>query len=212
MFARVLKIDPSRIDLIPNGSEIPRTAEGISGISGPKPLILSVGRLEEYKGHHRAVRAMPMILKSLPAARMLIVGRGPFEKNLRKLIVDLGLEESVSITSYGGEERTEYSDLLRMADLVVLLSEYEAHPIAVMEAVAVGTPVVGAATSGFIELGEERVIDVVDLESGQDEIAQAMITALARGRREPQCYTWSQCASGIQSIYERVLQRGSASK
>ena len=79
---------------------------GTNGASLPPPsdpppavdphLILSVGRLEYYKGHHRAIGALPALHKRLPDARLQIVGTGPYEAELRALVDRLKLNHAVS--------------------------------------------------------------------------------------------------------------------
>ena len=58
-------------------------------------LIISIGRLERYKGHHRILRAMPQILARRPDARLWITGSGAFEADLQRLAAALGISDRV---------------------------------------------------------------------------------------------------------------------
>ena len=58
----------------------------------PEPgLVVSVGRIERYKGHHKAIEALPHLLKTRPDARVEILGAGPYEPELRALADELGV-------------------------------------------------------------------------------------------------------------------------
>ena len=75
-FAGVLGDNDEAIRLIRNGCDplpVDHSAEKPEG----SPLLVSVGRLERYKGHHRILRALPAILAQAPNARLLLVGSGP---------------------------------------------------------------------------------------------------------------------------------------
>ena len=171
-FARILGVSESSIRLIRNGSDPLPVDESAPSIDGD-PLLVSVGRLEEYKGHHRILRAMPEILKQAPGARLAVVGSGPFEQQLRDMATEFGVAEQVSFEASAPEERGGLGKLVSDADVFCLLSAYEAHPIAVMEAVGAGTKAAVADTSGLSELGREGLATVVPLELPPSELATA---------------------------------------
>ena len=75
-FAKLLDIDESAIRLIRNGSQ-PLPIDDSAPVTEGDPLVLSIGRFEEYKGHHRILRAMPEILRQAPDARLELIGSGP---------------------------------------------------------------------------------------------------------------------------------------
>ena len=87
-----------------------------------------------------------------PAARLVIVGDGPERKTLLELAEARGVGEHVSVQSIPASDREAMARLVGRAALVVLLSEYEAHPVAVTEARSLGRRVLVAETSGLIEL------------------------------------------------------------
>ena len=76
------------ITVIRNGGSLPPVRAGVT----PEPgLVVSVGRLERYKGHHKAIEALPYLLKTQPEARVEILGAGPYEPELRALAEELGV-------------------------------------------------------------------------------------------------------------------------
>ena len=206
LFAEALNVDRSKIALVRNGSERLPVGDRAPEITGA-PLILSIGRLERYKGHHRAIGAMPAVLRRAPGARLAIVGHGPYETALREQVDQLGLSESVSFVSYGPDDRDLMGALVRSANVAVLLSEYEAHPVAVMEALAEGVDVVVAATSGMTELGRDGLVTTVALDSSGEELADVLLKVADEHRWSsgaPALPSWDDCADALAALYREV--------
>ncbi len=200
-FARRLKIDPKRIRLIRNGSEPLPVDDSPPFVSG-SPLISSVGRLERYKGHHRLIAAMPALLEMAPDARLVIVGRGPYERKLRRLVSRLRVEDVVAFTSFDSTERAGLGALVRSSDIVALLSDYEANPVAVMEAFALGRKVVLAATSGLTELASEGLATAVPPNILPDELARTLVRMAAAPEPESlDLPTWDQNVDQFLRVY-----------
>jgi glycosyltransferase involved in cell wall biosynthesis len=211
LFSRALRITEDRIVLIRNGSERLPESPVAPDFSGA-PLILSVGRLERYKGHHRVIAAMPALLAHAPRARLVVVGRGEFEPVLRDMVSTLDLDAIVSIVSYAAEDRALMGALVRSANVVTLMSEYEAHPVAVMEALAEGIDVVVADTSGLSELGREGLVTTIDLGAPPETLADALLVASQEHRwaaGPPALPTWDDCAEALIATYREVARCGS---
>ncbi len=113
------------------------------------PLIVSVGRLEKYKGHHRVIQAMPKVIEHIPDARLRIVGIGPYESTLRNMVKKLNVSEYVEIKGVPPGDGEGMVTVIAQASLVTLLSEHEAQGIVVLEALAQGRPVLVAATTAL---------------------------------------------------------------
>ena len=136
-WAQRLRIQPERIRLIRNGAEPLPVGTSPPEVTG-SPLICCVGRLDRLKGHQRVIVAMPALLDLEPDARLAVVGRGGFERELRRLAARLRVEDAVTFTSFDATQREALGALVRSSDVVALMSDFEAHPVAVMEAVARG--------------------------------------------------------------------------
>jgi glycosyltransferase involved in cell wall biosynthesis len=206
-FATLLGLEPSRLHLIPNGADPLPVADTPPPLSG-RPLIASVGRLERYKGHHRVIEALPSLRELHPEARVAVVGRGPYEGTLRELARRLGVEDAVTFTAFDHGERAELGSLLASSNVVTLLSEYEAHPVAVMEALGLGRRVVVADTSGLSELDRYELVRVVPL--GIEPAALAAVLAEAAGAPPapvPALPTWDDCVAALSRLYRDVLSR-----
>jgi len=211
-FRQRLRLPSERFATIQNGSHLPHLAPRVVvetvGASGPDPLIVSVGRLERYKGHHRVIAALPCVREQYPDARLLILGSGPYEADLRQLALSLGIADRVEIRMIPPGERQEMASTLASASLMTLLSDYEAHPIAVMEALALKCPVLVSDNSGFHELAEEGLVRAIPQGSDAAVTAAAMVEQL-RAPMVPASVdlpTWDGCAAQLIDIYRSVVR------
>jgi glycogen synthase len=206
LFGDRLGIPRSRFVIIPTGTDLPAVEPTPSVAAGRGPLIASVGRLERYKGHHRLIEALPWILERQPDARVWIAGSGPYEPELQSLARRLGVENHVEIRAIPPSQREAMAAELSRASLVVLLSEYETQPAAVLEGLALGRPALVADTSGLSELGRRGLARAIPLESSPSEVADAVLDQL----RNPQVPTnlhlptWDECASQLEALYLNV--------
>ena len=200
-FASLLGISDDAIRLIRNGSD-PLPIDPFAEKEDGSPLLVSVGRLERFKGHHRILGAMPNILAQAPGARLVLVGDGPYEKELHAMADRLGVADRVSICSFGPERRGSFGRLVADADLFCLLSESEAHPIAVMEAVGAGTAALVADTTGLSELGRAGLVTTIALKSSAEQIAAAALDLAAAPRMAPpRLLSWDECAEQLHQLY-----------
>lgn len=204
-FARRLKVDPQKIRLIRNGAE-PLPVDGSPSPVTGSPLISSVGRLERYKGHHRLIAAMPALLEMAPDARLVVVGRGSYERQLRRLVIRLGVERAVTFTSFDAANRAALGTLIRSSDIVALLSDYEANPVALMEALALGRKIVVADTSGLSELASEGLAIAVPPKAPPTELARTLIdVAAAMSPNSPALPTWEHCVDQLLRVYAEIV-------
>lgn len=205
-FARRLGIAPAAIALVRNGCEPLPVGDPPPAAAG-SPLLCSIGRLERYKGHHRVIAAMPHVLAASPGARLVVAGAGPYEAALRALVARLGVGHAVTIERFEADRRDALGALVARSDAVALLSAYEAHPVAVMEALAMGVDVVAAATSGMTELGRAGLVDLVDAEASEETIATALLRAAAARRwaaGPPALPSWDDGADRLVTLYEEA--------
>src|SRR5208337_1859108 len=119
---------------------------------GDNPMIFFVGRLTWVKGADTLTMAMKEIVKEVPNAKLVIVGKGEQEELLKHIVSSNHLENNVifNFSYVPEEERLKY---YAACDVAIFPSKYEPFGIVSLEAMAMGKPViVGAAgTSGFRE-------------------------------------------------------------
>lgn len=113
-----------------------------------RPVLGIFGRLVPIKQHNLFLDIAKMILEKYPQAIFLIVGYGPFEEEIRKYAINLGIQESVYLLGFQSDVYSLYS----YCDIVLLTSSYDGFPNVLMEAMAVGRPVITFDVGGVREL------------------------------------------------------------
>lgn len=127
-------VDADRLRLIDGRSSKIETS------SAHPPIVAAMGRLKSAKGFVPLLRCFARVRESFPDARLLILGEGPQRKRLQQLIAALSLDESVSLP---GPCRDPYPSIAE-ADVFALPSRAEGFPNALLEAMALGVPVIAA--------------------------------------------------------------------
>jgi glycosyltransferase involved in cell wall biosynthesis len=207
MFQRELCLGPQRFATIPNGASLPIPDPVRLAEAGREPLILSVGRLERYKGHQRVVAALPYVLERIPEAKLRIAGAGPYESHLRRQVAALRLNDHVEIAPLDPRDRTAMANLLVRARLVVLLSDYEANPVAVMEALGLSRPVLVTDTSGLRDLAKLGLVRAIALNSPPTIVAAAIVAEMLTPTRATTMAlpTWDGCARALLDVYRGAV-------
>ncbi len=143
--------DESKIEMIPNAvdtrlfsPDCESFLESTCGIS--KPAVLFVGRLVEDKGVRYLMQAFAEVVEAVPHAKLVIVGRGPQETELRKLQESLALK---NVFFLGAVESRFMPNVYVGSDVLVLPSVHEPFGNVVVEAMACGIPVVGSYIGGI---------------------------------------------------------------
>jgi glycosyltransferase involved in cell wall biosynthesis len=204
LFASVPGISKRRIVVIPNGADLP--LQKGAGIVVDPNLIVSLGRLERYKGHQHAIAAMARLVDRLPGIHLRIVGSGQYRAALEATAIRLGVAERVTIGSIDSTDRETVAQLLASAAVVVLLSEYEAHAIAAIEAIALGRPVVVADSTGLHDLVQAGLARGVFSPADSAEVADAMYEEILRPTpRQTGIPTWDDAVARLAELYERAL-------
>jgi len=202
--ARHARLGDKPIIVIRNGGALPSPRSGtLSSVPG---RIVSSGRLERYKGHHLAIEALPHVMRKIPEAHLLILGSGPYEGDLAKLAGQLGVSDRVSIKHVPQADRQGMATMLTEASVVAALSDYEAHPVAVMEALCAARPVVGIDVAGIQELIAEGWVRGVPPGAPPATIARELVRAMSSPSSPSlmdcaQLPTWDSCADQLAHVY-----------
>ena len=117
-----------------------------SPYSGPGPHLVAVGRLQHQKAYDVLLRALPQVLVAFPQARLTILGEGPLEQSLKDLAAQLKINHAVE---FKGFQANPWA-YIKHATLFVLASRFEGMPNVVLEALALGTPVLATDCPGGI--------------------------------------------------------------
>ena len=213
-FARVTGLPLDRFSVIGNGGVLPPPPTGAVPVPG---RLLSSGRLERYKGHHRVIDALPLVRRTVPDAHLVVLGSGPFEGELRARAAALGVGDAVRFLALPPGDRAAMAAELSRASVMAAMSEYEAHPVAIMEAVTLGLPVVGCDTAGTGDLVQDGLVRGVDPHTSPAGLAGVLVDELslvaARGpvAHRPHALdlpTWETSASATAAVYRDVLRSG----
>jgi glycosyltransferase involved in cell wall biosynthesis len=143
-------LEPSRVTVVPNPApELPalpsrEEARAVLGLDGP--TIAVAGRLTAQKSLGDALQAIARV----PGAALLVRGDGPERPALEREAARLGVSERVRFLGAG--TRDDVITLFRGADAALVTSAWENLPHTVLEALAVGTPVVATAVGGIPEV------------------------------------------------------------
>jgi glycosyltransferase involved in cell wall biosynthesis len=147
-----------RVTVIHNGvpaAKLQRTrtveeAKAALGLSH-RLVIESAGRLEAAKGYEYLIRALPEVVRARPDVLVRIAGRGELHAQLAELAGSLGVLDFMEFVGFVDDMR----GFLESADIYVQPSLCEAQPFSVLEACAVGVPIVASAVGGVPECVEE---------------------------------------------------------
>lgn len=146
-----LRLDPSKVEVIPRGRDLSRLGEATDerrlrtrtslGIAETVPVLLFAGRHEPAKGLDVLVEGFLHVLSDRPDSLLLVAGReGKVTETARRLVSDKEVGHAVRFLG----ERSDVPDLLCASDLFMLPSYREGLPGAVLEAMALGVPVVAS--------------------------------------------------------------------
>lgn len=175
---RFYEIKADRIKVIHNAfqiAEIPKQRERKKQIT-----IITAGRLVKHKRIDLTIQAFKFIKNKLEKGgkskvRLLIIGEGPERKNLKSQISNYHLVDLVKIQSSLPKE--SYLEVLVAADLFVLASSYEGLPHAIIEAMALGTPVVASDIPGNREVIKHKKSGLL-VKATSKELSKAMLNLL----------------------------------
>ncbi len=206
-------IDPTKIAVVRNGISRLPVSKGVRSEWGAQPArtLLSIARFMPQKDHLTLVRAMPTVLARFPGAVLLLVGTGPEMAAVKKLVAQLDMQEAVVFAG----QRNDIASLLASADVFVLASRFEGLPLAVLEAMSIGVPVVATAIGGttdalgddhpyLVEPGKPQALAKAMIAVLGDPIAAARTGAAERVRFE-QHFTASRMVAETAEIYQAVL-------
>lgn len=216
---RVYGID--NVSLIPNGIPIRNYCTfGMTrtewrkreGIADEEIVFVSVGRLTGVKNQKLLLKAFDRVKENNQKVRLLIVGTGELRQELEHQAEVMGLGQRVRFLGM----RTDISDILGASDVFVLSSNREGNPLALMEAMAAGKPVVATAVGGVPELvvdgstgilvpAEDAAALAEALSNLLHNAAKRMEMGLEGAKRAEEQFCAKAMAKRYEELYERML-------
>ncbi len=180
------------------------------------PLVVSWSRLRRYKSVDVAIRAFAHIQRELPEARLLVMGRGPDEKRLRRLVSKLGLDDVITFSGFMPWDELVHT--LHRAHVFLNPSPKEGWGLTVIEANQCGLPVVASARPGLqdsvrdgetgflVPYGDDRAFADKALELLRDPALFARQSAAARAWAAT--FSWQRCCDESLDLFTEVARRG----
>ncbi len=177
-----------------------------------KRILLTVSRLDDYKGHDMVIKALPKLISKFPDIRYLIVGTGPYERRLSSLAKELNLNEYVIFTGWVDDEALPL--YYNACDIFILLSrevyeeaKVEGYGLVFLEANACAKPIVAGRSGGIKDAVIDKVTGVLVDPLNLDEIDSAITKILSDIH-----YAKSLGANGLDRIKKERLDWHSAGK
>lgn len=178
-------------------------------------VVLHFGRLSYEKSVDVLIKSFHELAKKHRDISLLIVGDGPSKKNLVKLVKKLGMEKDVVFTGFIAHETLLSSGILSIGDVFATASTMEVNPMAVLEAMAFGLPVVGVKQAGLIELVSEngflaKAGDIKELAHSMEKILFDPKLKNQMGEKSLQTakkYSIDQTADKLVHFYRKLLKQ-----
>ncbi len=175
---------PANWEVMHNGIDIGNFTPGEgdpavrSQLSGGRtcPLVVLSAAFRDFKGIPVAIKSWPVVLQRFPDAVLSLVGGGGLETDLRRLVDDLGLAESVVFAGV----RTDMPEVYRAADAVLLPSLYgENLPTVLIEAAATSRAVAASRIGGIPDIVLDDVTGLLFEPGSEQGVADAVCRLLA---------------------------------
>ncbi len=213
----VRKYFPGYYNIIPNGIDLERFSSDVSPIEefcDGKLNILFVGRLEKRKGLNYLLKAYKRVKQEIPESRLIVVGPGTrLRRKYEKEVKKSRLEDVVFV---GYVSRDDLPRYYKTADIFCApATGWESFGIVLLEAMAVGKPVVASSIEGYASVVTHGGEGLLVPRKNEEMLAQALISLMsdeplrqqmgARGKLKAQEYGWEHIAQRVLDYYVRVL-------
>lgn len=178
-------IRPSRIKVIENAiediqdsatvSQYRKKIRNLLGIAKQENVVGYVGRISPEKGLEHLIEAVCIMNRTGPLCKLLLIGEGPQEPQLRHMIREKGLNDDVLFAGF--QEHVE--EWLSVLDVFVLPSLTEGTPMVLLEAMANGIPVVATAVGGIPKIVRSNFNGLLVSPANPEELANGIRTVLS---------------------------------
>lgn len=208
---------PGHYDIIPNGVDLEHFTPDVAPIArfrDGKINILFVGRLEKRKGLDHLLKAYRQVKAKVPESRLIVVGPGTrLRKKYEKHVRRSGLKDVVFVGYTSYDELPRY---YKTADIFCTpATGRESFGIVLLEAMAVGTPVVATNIDGYAGVMTQGKEGLLVPPKDDTELARALLSLMsdeplrrqmgARGMATAQQYDWKKIARQVFELYIKVL-------
>jgi len=216
----IRKICRRDIYVLPNGIDLERF-EGLLKdemraklqVKTDERLVIFVGRFRPEKGVEYLIKAMEIISQKDRSIRLVLVGEGPEEKNLKSLTEQLKLKGCVEFVGQIPNERVP--EYMVASDVFVLPSLSEGFPIVILEAMASGLPIVATKVTGLPEIVKDGENGLLVEPRNPQQIAEKVLLLFEdnelrekisrNNKKEAKKYSWETIVQSLEDIYRSYL-------
>ncbi len=182
-------------------------------------VVLHFGRLSYEKNVDVLIRSFHKLALKHSDISLFIIGDGPSKKSLVKLAQKLGIEKNVVFTGFIDHQLLLSSGLLSIGNLFVTTSPMEVNPMAVLEAMLYGLPIVGVKQAGLIELVTTNgfLVKPGDIEQLTEKIEKILYEREIANKMRAQSlkliknYSIDKTTNKLLSFYETLISKASFS-
>lgn len=220
-------LDERRMTVVHNGidvDEVQRLAGSVAptmraelGIPAQAPCLMAVGRLSQEKGHVYLLRAAQQVMAQRPDVHVVIVGEGPLRHTLEEEARRLAIADRVAFVGF----QAAAPAYMVQCDVLINPSLSEALGNVVLEAMALGKPVIGSAVGGIPEIIVDGQTGLLVPPADSGALASALLQLLAdpaatqamgqrAAARVQEAFTIERMADGLAQVFERCTAAAGA--
>jgi glycosyltransferase involved in cell wall biosynthesis len=181
------------------------------GIPADAPVVGTVANFRPHKGYTHLLDAAARVRQAIPDVRFVLVGLGPLEEAIRRQALELDLGDTVVMAGY----REDVSEVASAFDVFALASVYEGLSIALVEAMALGKPVVVTEAGGLPEVVENGKNGLLVRRGDPPALADGILSLLRDpglrrrlgegGRARAADFDIRRTARRIEAVYQELL-------
>lgn len=209
---RIQPLTHSTIHVIPNGIDLNHIKKIQPEPASGQQTVFYLGMLTKGKGVSDLIEAIAIIKKKIKNVHLFIGGNGPYESQLKKIVKDLHLDQSVTFLGFL-DEYQKYA-YMKSIDVFVLPSYWESFPMVILEAMGCGKPIISTNISGIpyavtdqingylIKPGDiEALAEKIMVLLTNDELKQKMGEENLQKAKQ---FDWNEIAKKTVQIYQKI--------
>jgi glycosyltransferase involved in cell wall biosynthesis len=175
-------------------------------------IILYIGRFSQEKGLDLLIRGFSLLKTTIPNARLVLIGEGPMESKLRKIINDENISDVTFMEPISHEEIPQ---VINSANVFALCSSYEGMPTVVLESLACGLPVVSTNVGDVNKVIKNGKTGELITNRNPESVKKALLKVNERGWEtykdncvaEAKRFSWENISQDIINVYKEVAKK-----
>lgn len=182
------------------------------GINDDETVILNIGRLHPQKDQKGIIEAFDIIHKRIQKCKLVIIGKGSMEEELKGEVIRLGLKDNVIFL----KDREDVPQIMHCCDIFVSFSAYEGFCISLVEAMASGMPIVASDIGTFREIIRDNFDGVMVKRRNIEGLSESIIALIKdrerskflgknAQRRAAEMFNINDHVTNLQKFYQKLI-------